>query len=410
MPKYTNSSLVNHTHISPMQNPRVNSYYNETGKIDKITIHHMAGNLSVETCGNVFQSREASSNYGIGSDGRVGLYVEESGRSWASGSPENDYRAVTIEVANCQNSDPWPVSKAAYEKLILLCADICKRNGIKKLNYTGDTSGNLTMHCWFQATGCPGPYLKARFKDIANRVNALLGQSDPTPAPTPSHSGKIKVGDVVNFLGGNHYYSTDASSPASTGLRAGKAKVTVIANGKHPYHLIHTDGSTSVYGWVDASQIKEAQSSKPATKEYKVGDVVKFKGGNHYSSANATSPASTGLPAGPAKVTVKASGAHPYHLVHTNSATSVYGWVNASQIEGAATPSKPSKPETFKKGDRVKLKSSTTRWVTGETIPSWVKNSQLYICNWSDNNPCVTINSNLSGITGVVKQSDIYHN
>lgn len=175
MPIYTNSSLVNHVHLSPnCSRGRTNSY-NPTGVIDKITIHHMAGNLTVEACGNVFDSnREASANYGIGSDGRVGLYVEEKDRSWASSSPANDYRAVTIEVADSYYGEPWPVSDKAYAKLIDLCVDICKRNGIKRLNYTGDSRGNLTAHWMFAATGCPGTTLKARFKDIEQKVNARL--------------------------------------------------------------------------------------------------------------------------------------------------------------------------------------------------------------------------------------------
>lgn len=180
MPSYTNSPLVNHTHISPNRSiGRVNSY-NPTGKIDKITIHHMAGNLTVETCGNVFDSgREASANYGIGSDGRVGLYVPECDRSWASCSPANDFRAVTIEVANSYYGEPWPVSDKAYAKLIDLCVDICKRNGIAKLNYTGDSSGNLTAHWMFAATGCPGTTLKSKFPDIVKKVNERLTTKKP---------------------------------------------------------------------------------------------------------------------------------------------------------------------------------------------------------------------------------------
>lgn len=165
----SNSSLVNYTKISPHRRTR-------TGKISKITIHHMAGNLSVETCANVFQgSRVASSNYGIGSDGRVGLYVSESQRSIASCSTANDNVAVTIEVANSKAANPWPVSDKAYNKLIELCADICKRNGIEGLVYTGDSSGNLTKHNMFYATACPGPYLEARLPAIAAAVNKILG-------------------------------------------------------------------------------------------------------------------------------------------------------------------------------------------------------------------------------------------
>lgn len=166
----SNSSLVSYTKLSP------NCDHPRNHAIDKITIHHMAGDLSVETCGNLFanSSYEASSNYGIGSDGRVGLYVDEGDRAWASASPSNDNRAVNIEVANCATGGDWPVSNAAYSKLIDLCVDICQRNGIKALNYTGDADGNLTEHRMFVATACPGPYLHERMGRIAAEVNSRL--------------------------------------------------------------------------------------------------------------------------------------------------------------------------------------------------------------------------------------------
>lgn len=170
----SNSSLINHTHLSP------NCTKPRNHKIDKITIHHMAGNMTVEACGNLFAnaSRQASSNYGIGSDGRVGLYVDEANRAWTSGNAENDNRAVTIEVANDGGSPDWHVSDKALAKLIDLCVDICKRNGIEKLNFTGDKTGNLTMHKWFQATSCPGPYLESKFPYIAEEVNKRLNTSE----------------------------------------------------------------------------------------------------------------------------------------------------------------------------------------------------------------------------------------
>ena len=168
----SNSGLVDHVRISP------NSTDPRNHKIDKITIHHMAGVASVETCGAIFAdpARQASSNYGIDSDGRVGMYVEENNRSWCSSSPSNDHRAVTIEVSNSKSGGEWPVSDKAYAKLIDLCVDICKRNGIKKLTFTGDATGNLTMHKTFANTLCPGPYLEERFPDIAAQVNARLSE------------------------------------------------------------------------------------------------------------------------------------------------------------------------------------------------------------------------------------------
>ena len=151
-------------------------------KIDTVTIHCMAGNLTVETCGRVFQSRRASSNYGIGSDGRIALYVDEANRSWATSNSENDSRAVTIEVANDGGAETgWHVSDEAYRALIRLLADICRRNGIRKLRWKGDRNlighvdqQNMTAHRWFAAKACPGDYLYNNFGKIAHRVNKRL--------------------------------------------------------------------------------------------------------------------------------------------------------------------------------------------------------------------------------------------
>jgi N-acetyl-anhydromuramyl-L-alanine amidase AmpD len=177
----SNSSLISYTKLSP----------NNSGKrkyvIDTITIHCMAGNCSIETCGNIFanSSASASSNYGIGSDGRIALYVDEANRSWCTSSSANDNRAVTIEVANTVAADPWPVSDAAYESLIKLVADICKRNNIKKLLWKADKSligqvdqQNMTVHRWFANKACPGDYLYNRHADIAKKVNAILEEDE----------------------------------------------------------------------------------------------------------------------------------------------------------------------------------------------------------------------------------------
>ena len=186
----SNSPLVVYTKISPHKTSPRNH------KIDTITIHHMASNATIERCGDVFQTREASTNYGIGTDGRVGMYVEEKDRSWASANKANDHRAVTIELANDGGaSTNWHVSDTTIEKCIELCVDICKRNGIEKLNFTGDKSGNLTMHKWFIATTCPGPYLESKFPYIANEVNKRLGNADMSTEikPTETNEEECKV-------------------------------------------------------------------------------------------------------------------------------------------------------------------------------------------------------------------------
>lgn len=185
----SNSPLVHYTKISPNSSAR-------GAKIDRITIHHMAGNLSVEACANVFQdtSRQASSNYGVGTDGRIGLYVPENRRAWTSSNRDNDNRAVTIEVANNGGAPNWPVSDAALQATIDLCTDICLRNGIARLNYTGDKTGNLTMHKWFTNTLCPGPYLSGKFQYIADQVNARLSHTvapEPPKKETPPVVGTV---------------------------------------------------------------------------------------------------------------------------------------------------------------------------------------------------------------------------
>lgn len=191
----SNSSLVNYIRISPNRtSPRY-------GTIKNIVIHHMAGNLSVETCGNVFApfSRQASSNYGIGSDGRIGMYVEEKDRAWTTGN-QIDHSSVTIEVADDKIGNGWHSSDKAMSALVNLCADICKRNGIKSLNYTGNKSGNLLMHKWYQATDCPGSYLESKFSWIASEVNKKLnGQTDPdgeTKSGGTVQTRKNETGDV----------------------------------------------------------------------------------------------------------------------------------------------------------------------------------------------------------------------
>lgn len=172
----SNSKLVSYTKLSPNCSKR-------TAKISKITIHHMAVvNGSLSGMGDWFSkpSTQASSNYGIDTNGNIALYVDESNRAWTSSNSANDNVAITIEVANCKGAPNWEVSDKALAALINLCVDICQRNDIKELNYTGTTSGNLTRHNMFAATTCPGPYLQSKFPYIAEEVNKRLKNNGAT--------------------------------------------------------------------------------------------------------------------------------------------------------------------------------------------------------------------------------------
>lgn len=166
-----NSPLTEYVYLSG------NADFPREDTVKKITIHHMADDIPLERLGEVFAEpdRRASSNYAIDTRGRVALYVEEANRAWTSGSPENDHQAVTIEVANDETGGDWHVSDASYKALLTLCTDICLRNGIETLMYTGDPEGNLTIHKMFSdKTECPGPYLERKMPEIAEEVNRRL--------------------------------------------------------------------------------------------------------------------------------------------------------------------------------------------------------------------------------------------
>lgn len=237
----SNSSLVTHINLSP----NYSIVANKQNK--KITIHHMAGNLSVETCGRIFanKSRRASSNYGVDSKGRIGMYVEEKHRSWCSSSRSNDSQAVTIEVANDSRGPEWHVSDKALAALIDLCTDICKRNGIKSLNYTGDASGNLTKHEYFENTTCPGPYLGGKFPYIAAEVNKRLSpqvQSKPQTKPAaPATVPTLKRG--------------------SSGSYVKKLQTKLIYIG----YDCGSSGADGSYGKATESAVKEFQANNPLT-------------------------------------------------------------------------------------------------------------------------------------------------
>lgn len=154
--------------------------------LTRVTIHHavMVGNARMVAA--AFRgTRNASATYAIGTDGSIVQCVSEVDTPWTSNSHDNDTRAITIEVANTSTKDPWPISDETMEALINLLVDICQRNpGIGRLRYTGDTTGNLTMHRWFFNTKCPGTYLAERFEEIAAEVNRRLDAANVPQATT----------------------------------------------------------------------------------------------------------------------------------------------------------------------------------------------------------------------------------
>ena len=225
-------------------------------KVCKITIHHMAGNLSIETCGNVFQTREASANYGIGTDGRVGGYVPEEYRAWSTANYDNDKQAINIELANDGGAETnWHVSDTAIEKCIQLCVDICKRYGFT-LNYTGDASGSLTRHNMFMATTCPGGYLQSKFPYIAEEVNKRLTESQP------------KAGDIFEVNDSDGLYLLDDSGKHIKAYKKG-TQVEYIEMGYYKYNYqyykvkVLEDGNVGYMACAYLTKVSNAPTPEP---------------------------------------------------------------------------------------------------------------------------------------------------
>lgn len=197
----TCSPLCTYQRMSP------NHSGTRTHKVDTFTPHCVVGQASVERIGEIFAptSRQASSNYGIGPDGRIGMYVDEDNRSWCTSSRENDQRAITIEVAS-DSASPYAFTPAAYDSLIKLCVDVCKRYGKKKLVWLGDNKKNasyepkademrLTIHRWYSAKSCPGQWLVDRLPQFTEAVNKQLGSEELFISNKPdSVLYKVQVG------------------------------------------------------------------------------------------------------------------------------------------------------------------------------------------------------------------------
>lgn len=234
---YTNSPLVSYTKLSPNHSGR------RTHTIDRITPHCVVGQCSVETLGNIFApaERQASCNYGIGADGRVGMYCEEKNRSWCSSSNANDQRAITIECAS-DTTAPYAFNDVVYNKLIELCVDICKRNGKTKLLWLGDKDKTLaynpaanemvlTVHRWFANKSCPGDWMYQRMDDLAAKVTAKLGgtaTTEPEKTPDASTNNFPAVPFTVNVKIDDLNYRRQPSMEGTVKGQTGKGAFTIV--------------------------------------------------------------------------------------------------------------------------------------------------------------------------------------
>lgn len=238
--EYTNSPLVNYTKISP------NKTVGRNHAIDTITIHCVVGQCHVESLGNIFASpsKQASSNYGIGKDGRIGMYVEEKDRSWCSSSAANDNRAITIEVAS-DTFAPYKVTDAAYKALLDLVTDICKRNGIKRLVWSTSKSDrvnhkngcNMTVHRDYANKSCPGDYLYNRHAQIAAEVNKRLSGEN---AKEENMKRFYKIADLKADANAKKYYlpTVEKLLAMGVGSKGGTGDDTIIDLGEDTVRML----------------------------------------------------------------------------------------------------------------------------------------------------------------------------
>ena len=253
-----------------------NNYMRGRGgyKVCKITPHHMACLWSAERCAQSFQveGRMASANYCIGSDGTIVCNVDEENRAWTSSNYYNDCQSITIEVANETCAPNWTISTKAWNALVNLCVDICKRYGFR-LNYTGNANGSLTEHRMFASTSCPGPFLHDRMNQLAKEVNARLDGSSvnvSTPTATPKPTCKYGVGSKVTA---NTLWTQSQGGRKVTGKWSGTI-TRVIAGTEHPYLLNNGTGWTNDAGISSGASVSNVLTKEAIDQILHVGSYV----------------------------------------------------------------------------------------------------------------------------------------
>lgn len=279
----SNSPLVTYTNISSNKtSPRNHA-------IDTITIHCIVAQWTAKQGCDYFATteRQSSANYVVGKDGSIGLSVDEADRAWTTGGTDkngnpirvngisgsnNDHRAITIEVAS-DTTHPYAVTDAAYEALIKLVADICKRNNIKQLLWKGDKSlvgqvdkQNMTVHRWFANKACPGDYLYERHGDIAAKVNAILNGG--AAAQEPAETGTKKVLYRVQI--GAYSKKANAEKLLAKAKAAGFTDAFIMATEVCSSSAPATPESTPTIE--KGSKVKV----KPGAKTYTGGSVASF--------------------------------------------------------------------------------------------------------------------------------------
>lgn len=265
---FTNSSLVDCIVKSP------NFTEVKDRKLNRITPHCVVGQLKAENIGACFpKGRQASCNYGIGTEGRVCLIVDEKNAAWTSSSSENDQQAITIECASDKES-PYAFNNVVYNKLIDLCIDICKRYNKKSLIWIKDKDKALayqckndemllTVHRWFKNKSCPGDWMFARMGELAQLVtDTLNGKQITRPVINNTNNSSVKKTAATTTEGKTVNYVIQVTSDALN-YRQGPGtnyKVNGVIKDKGRYTIIQENNGwgllKSKVGWIKLSYTK----------------------------------------------------------------------------------------------------------------------------------------------------------
>lgn len=184
--------MKNWENVEADENLILNKHFTpgRAGTINKIVLHHNAGNLTIRGCYNVWQDREASAHYQVQSDGRIGQLVWDKDTAWHAGDFNANATSIGIEHADCQTR-PWMISAACLENGAHLVAALCKYYKLGRPTWMK----NVFPHSHFSATECPasiaGSQNAAYMKRAQEWYDAMMkGSSKPAPKPAKKPAPK----------------------------------------------------------------------------------------------------------------------------------------------------------------------------------------------------------------------------
>ena len=193
-----------------------------TASIDKVVLHHNAGNLTVEGCYNVWQSREASAHYQVEENGRIGQLVNDWDTAWHAGDANPS--SIGIEHANnafgSNDGRGWTISEATLDNGAHLVAAICRHYNLGRPEW----GRNVFGHRDFMGTSCPGEIAMAQNGDYMLRAQFYYDNWGGTnsPAPVQAAAAPAKPELPANFplpypLPGGHFFGSISGGEDSHG-------------------------------------------------------------------------------------------------------------------------------------------------------------------------------------------------